>query len=159
MATHGQNPLNKTKHPQEQQACWYGRIEVDLLAWVLNMDLSAMVRTSGRVAVFAAIAALLFQVSCSIGLPLPAAIETAALAGPGCHDSMPAAPKAPQPDHRCCAAEHSYEALLTPTTTPMPPAVVEVLLNPAFDVASIPGNSAEIAILSSAPPVPFALRI
>jgi hypothetical protein len=129
------------------------------LASVQNMRLSAMVRNSGRVAVFAAIAALLFQVSCSIGLPSPAAIETAALAGPGCHDSMPAAPKAPQSDHRCCAAEHSYEALLTATTMPMPPVMAEVLLNPAFDSGSIPQNSAEIAIYSSGPPVAFALRI
>lgn len=118
-----------------------------------------MVRMGGRVAVLAAIAALLFQVSCSIGLPLPTAIETAALTGPGCHDSIPAAPKAPNPDHRCCVAEHSYEALLTATTMPMPPVTAEVLLNPAFDLRSIPRNSAEIAIYSSGPPVAFALRI
>jgi hypothetical protein len=122
------------------------------------MGLSAMVRNSGRVAVFAAMAALLFQVSCSIGLPLSAAIETAAPADLGCHDSIPAAPKAPHPDHRCCVAEHSYEALLAAASTPMPPVIAEVLLNPAFDSGSLSRNPAEIAI-SSAPPVPFTLRI
>ncbi|HET9166220.1 MAG TPA: hypothetical protein VFP11_09490 [Candidatus Angelobacter sp.] len=71
-----------------------------------------------RVAAFAAIAALLLQVSCMPDLPA-ISVQNAAQSDSGCHESAPPTPNAPNSSHICCSGDHSPDALLSATVAPV----------------------------------------
>src|ERR1700681_2301876 len=123
------------------------------------MGISTMVRFTGRVAVFAAIAALLLQASCTISLPRLGIAETIPMDDSGCHHSLPATPDAPNPSHICCNGVHSPEALLTASITPAQLPFAEAPLNRVSYSTFRSRQPIEIANPSSGPPVPLALRI
>jgi hypothetical protein len=123
------------------------------------MGIGSMVRLAARVAVFAAMAALLLQASCTIGLNSLANTETISTAGGGCHDSAPVTPSAPGSGHICCNGEHAPEALLSAVVMPAPLASVGLVRNPFSDSSVRSPHAAEIAPPVSGPPGPLALRI
>ena len=118
-------------------------------------------RWSGRLAVFMAIAALLLQTSCTIGLaPMATAEMAASSTHSGCHDSTPAAPGVPGSGQKCCNGEHSAEALLSASPTePMPLASAKFVSSDSFRPSALLRHATEIVTPSSGPPGPFVLRI
>jgi hypothetical protein len=123
------------------------------------MGIGSMVQLTGRVAVFVAVAALLFQASCTIALTSLANVEAASNAGAGCHDSAPATPRTPGPGHICCSGEHAPEALLSAAITPAPLTAVGLVRNP-FLAAGVRTNlAADVASSTLGPPRLLALRI
>jgi hypothetical protein len=110
-----------------------------------------MLRVSGTVAMFAAIAVLLLHASCTIGIaPLAVPIDS------GCHESAPASPN---PEQKCCDGDHSPEALLNAAIAVAPPAVaVEVAYTP-FATNVLMRHAAEILPPSPGPPLLISLRI
>jgi len=123
------------------------------------MGIGSMVRLTGRVAVFVAVAALLFQASCTVALTSIANVEPAFNPGTGCHDSAPDTPKTPDSGHICCSGEHSPEALLSAAITPPPLTAVGLVRN-LFFTASIRTNLASnVASSASGPPRLPTLRI
>jgi hypothetical protein len=120
------------------------------------MGIGSMIRWTGRVAVFAAMAALLLQASCTISLESRANVEAAFTADTGCHDSTPSAPDS---GHICCNGEHAPEALLSAAVVPTLLTAVGLVRNPIFDSGVHSLHAAEIALPVSSPPGPLALRI
>ena len=83
------------------------------------MGIRSMVQSMARVAAFVAIAALLLQVSCMPDLPA-ISVQNATQSDSGCHESAPPTPNAPDSSHICCSGDHSPDALLSATVTPVP---------------------------------------
>jgi hypothetical protein len=86
------------------------------------MCIRSMVQFSVRVAAFAAVAALLLQISCMSDLPAvttTAHIETHS--DSRCHEHAPPTPKDPHSSHICCSGAHSPDALLSTLIEPAPP--------------------------------------
>jgi hypothetical protein len=111
-----------------------------------------LLRLSGRVAMFAAIAVLLLHASCTVGVT-PLAVPTDS----GCHES---APSSPGPAQMCCDGDHSPDALLSATVAlaPPPAANVELAYSPSItDVFE--RHTAEIVSPSPGPPLLISLRI
>ena len=123
------------------------------------MGISTMVRFTGRVAVFAATAALLLQASCTIGLTSLASAELIPMDDAGCHHSLPAQPDAPNSGQMCCNGQHSPEALLTAVPIAPAPLATTELVHGLLDTSLRSTHAAEIAITSSDPPHPLVLRI
>jgi hypothetical protein len=122
------------------------------------MGFSAMVQRSMRVAAFAAIGALLFQVACTIGSPAFATVQIDEPGGFGCHESSPARPDTPDSKHICCSGDHSPDAILSAAVPVPPPVFAEVLSMPIFVLnAFVPATEASIPF--SHPPGAIALRI
>src|SRR6476469_4250398 len=96
------------------------------------MGIRSMVQFAVRVAAFAAVAALLLQISCMAGLPAVTTVQIETHADAGCHESAPPTPNAPDSSHICCSGDHSPDALLSAFVTPTPPASDEGV----FDLAS-----------------------
>jgi hypothetical protein len=110
-----------------------------------------MLRLSGRVAVFAAIAALLLHASCTIGVtPLTAPIDS------GCHES---APSSPNPEQKCCDGNHFPDALLSATVAIAPPPTAMELVDSYFIKNVFERHTAEIVSPSPGPPLLISLRI
>lgn len=108
---------------------------------------------------FVALAAFLWQASCTIGLTALARAEVAAPADSGCHDSAPATPYAPSSGQKCCNGEHSPDALIAAApVTPAPFAAVELADGP-FDPGIPLHYAVEIVTPSYGPPLLHALRI
>ena len=117
-------------------------------------------RLSGKVAVFAAMAALLLQAACTVGLAPMATAETASSPHSGCHGSTPVAPGVPSSGQKCCNGEHSAEALLAaPPTEPMPLVSTEFVSSVFFGSSALSLHATEIVAPSSAPPGLLVLRI
>jgi hypothetical protein len=122
------------------------------------MGFSAMVQRSMRVAAFAAIGALLFQLACTIGPPAFATVQIDAPGGFGCHESAPARPDTPDSRHICCSGNHSPDAILSAAVPVPTPAFAEVLSMPIFVLSAfVPATEASIPF--SYPPGATALRI
>ena len=115
------------------------------------MVLGPILRYSGRVAMLAAVVALLLHASCTIGIGPPAAPSDA-----GCHESGPASPN---PEQKCCDGDHSPEALLSATVAvAAPPAAMEIAGDPL--IANVPQHpAAEVISPAPGPPLLLALRI
>jgi len=79
-----------------------------------------MVQFVVRVAAFAAVAALLLQISCTIGQPKSADLQLETQNDSGCHEHAPPAPNTPDSSHICCSGDHSPDALLSAFVTPAP---------------------------------------
>ncbi|HZI56479.1 MAG TPA: hypothetical protein VFF39_06870 [Verrucomicrobiae bacterium] len=123
------------------------------------MGIGSMVRLTGRVAVFVAVAALLLQASCTIA-PAPIAnADVASNIDAGCHDSTPATPRAPDPGHICCSGEHSPEALLSSAVTPAPLTAVGLVRNLFFAASVRPNLASNAAPSTPGPPRLLTLRI
>lgn len=123
------------------------------------MVFGSIIRFCGRAAVFAALAALLWQASCTLGLTALAKAEVAAPAGSGCHDSAPATPNVPSSGQKCCNGEHSPDALLNPASTaPAPLPALELAYGP-LDSSILLRHAAEIVPPAAGPPLRFTLRI
>jgi hypothetical protein len=117
-------------------------------------------RWSGKVAVFAAMAALLLQASCMVGLAPMATAETDSSLHSGCHDSTPATPGIPSSGQRCCNGEHSAEALLTAAPAVFMPFVSAKFVSSDFFGSSVLSRRAnEIVNPPSGPPGLLVLRI
>ena len=123
------------------------------------MGIGSMVQFTARVAVFAAVAALLLQAACPMDFAGVTHLEAAAPANSGCHESAPATPSTPDPGHVCCAGNHSTDALLNAPNTTALPVVSQMLKIPAFDLTSPSRLFAATAGPSVGPPMPLALRI
>jgi hypothetical protein len=93
-----------------------------LLVWFseLRMGIRSMVQFTVRVAAFAAVAALLLQVSCTVGLQEVAHVQLETHSDSGCHESAPPMPNTPDSSHICCSGDHSPDALLSTVVTPPP---------------------------------------
>jgi hypothetical protein len=110
-----------------------------------------MLRLSGQVAMFVAMAALLLHASCTIGVTL-----LAAPTGSGCHES---APSSPNPEQWCCDGDHSPEALLSATVALAPPPAAMELADSPFITNVLEYHTAEIVSPSPGPPLLISLRI
>jgi hypothetical protein len=110
-----------------------------------------ILRLSGRVAMFAAMAALLLHASCTIGVtPLVAPTDS------GCHES---APSSPNPEQKCCDGDHSPDALLSASVAMAPlPAAMELADSPCITNV-LQHHPAEIVSPSPGPPLLISLRI
>jgi hypothetical protein len=117
-------------------------------------------RWSGKVAVFAAMAALLLQASCTVGLAPMATAETASSNHSGCHDSTPATPGVPSSGQKCCNGEHSAEALLAASPTePISLVSAQFISSTVFDLSALSRHATVIVAPSSGPPGLLVLRI
>lgn len=118
------------------------------------------IRLSGRIAIFAAMAALLLQASCTIGLTAMVTAESVIASHSGCHDSAPSTPDAPNPGQKCCNGKHSPEALLAATTVaPLPLASAKFVSSVHFVASAFSPHATEIATPPSGPPGLFVIRI
>lgn len=124
------------------------------------MGIRSMVQFTVRVAAFAAVAALLLQVSCMIGTSAVTTVQIETLGGSACHESAPPSQGTPDHNHVCCSGDHSPKALLSAIVMPGPLVALDAgFLNhtsalPSFALASI-----DFLPLFSPPHRPFALRI
>jgi len=84
------------------------------------MGIHSMVQSTVRVAAFAAVAALLLQVSCLASPPAASTVQVETHGDSGCHESEPRAPNTPDSGHICCSGDHSPDALLSAVVTPAP---------------------------------------
>lgn len=123
------------------------------------MGIRSMVQFTVRVAAFAAVAALLLQVSCMIGTSAVTTMHIETHGGSACHESAP--PSQDTPDHNiCCSGDHSPKALLSAIVMPGPLVALDAAFLshtsalPSFALASI-----DFLPLFSPPHRPFALRI
>ena len=115
------------------------------------MVLGSVLRVSGRVAMFAAVAALLLHASCTIGIA-----QVAAPVHSGCHESAPAPPS---PEQMCCDGDHSPEALLSATAAVAPPpAAIHFACTPFVTDVQV-RHTPEIMSPSPGPPLLISLRI
>src|SRR4051794_38901535 len=95
------------------------------------MGIRSMVQSMVRVAAFAAVGALLLQVSCMPDLPA-VSVQNATQSDSGCHESAPPNPNTPDSSHICCSGDHSPDALLSAVVTHAP----MVSDGPAVEVTS-----------------------
>src|SRR5689334_1650689 len=84
------------------------------------MGIHSMVQSTVRVAAFAAVAALLLQVSCLASPPAVSTVQVETQGDSGCHESAPSTPNTPDSSHICCSGDHSPDALLSAVVTPAP---------------------------------------
>ena len=123
------------------------------------MGIRSMVQSMVRVAAFAAVAALLLQVSCLASLPAVSTVQVETHGDSGCHESAPPTQNAPDPSHVCCSGDHSPDVLLSASVMSVPLALEETSLSlnsalPSFAPASIHFPSSV-----SPPHRPLSLRI
>jgi hypothetical protein len=122
------------------------------------MGFSATVQWWMRVAAFAAIATLLFQVACKIGPPAFATVQIDTPDSLGCHESEPATPDTPSSGHICCSGNHSPDALLSGAITPAQMSLADNVPLATFIIAPV-RYSTETFVSFSHPPGPLVLRI
>jgi len=84
------------------------------------MGIHSMVQSTVRVAAFAAVAALLLQVSCLASPPAVSTVQVETHGDSGCHESAPSTPNTPDSSHICCSGDHSPDALLSAIIAPVP---------------------------------------
>ncbi len=84
------------------------------------MGVRSMVQSTVRVAAFAAVAALLLQVSCTIRTSALTNMQIETHDDSGCHESTTPTPNTPDSNHICCSGDHSPDALLNAFVTPAP---------------------------------------
>src|SRR5579864_1285071 len=84
------------------------------------MGIRSMVQFTVRVAAFAAVAALLLQVSCTVGLPTATNVQLETHNDSECHEPAPPARNTPDSSHICCSGHHSPDALLNSVVTHSP---------------------------------------
>jgi hypothetical protein len=124
------------------------------------VSMGKILRVSGRVATFVAMAALLLHTSCTIGLTSLSSPEASTLTHSGCHEPAPSTPDAPNSGQKCCNGDHSPEALLTVGLAASTPFVsTEFVSSALFDKRVMQPHISEIATPSPGPPSPLALRI
>lgn len=123
------------------------------------MGIRSMVQFAVRVAAFAAVAALLLQVSCTASLPPATTMQVETHGDSGCHESAPPTPSAPDSSHICCSGDHSPDALLSAFVTPAPLVLAKHLPIPIFGASASMTLSADRFISFSQPPGLLALRI
>jgi hypothetical protein len=123
------------------------------------MGIHAMTRFTARVAALAALAALLLQAGCTMGLAGVTHFKASAPAESGCHEPVPATPTTPDPGHVCCGGDHSPDALLTTAYITALPMALLTSRSPAFDLSAPRLLIIAAEIPSSSPPGPFVLRI
>jgi len=115
-----------------------------------------------RVAAFAAVAALLFQVSCLASLPAVSTVQVETHGDSGCHESAPPTPDTPDtPDssHICCGGDHSPDALLSAVVTPATMASDGRAVELTSPLRFFTPSSADFSASFSPPHGSFALRI
>jgi len=123
------------------------------------MGIRSMIQFAVRVAAFAAVAALLLQVSCAVAPPIFANAQTGTHSDSGCHESAPSTPNTPDSSHICCGGDHSPDALLSTIVTPAP-----LVLDGAFGgltpaLHSLTPASTDFSASFSPPREPLPLRI
>jgi hypothetical protein len=101
------------------------------------MGIRSMVQFAVKVAAFAAVAALLLQISCMVGLPAVTTVQIEWQGDAGCHESAPPTPNTPDSSHICCSGDHSPDALLSAFATPAP-----LVFHEGVDLASTLRSSA-----------------
>ena len=123
------------------------------------MGIRSMVEFTVRVAAFAAVAALLLQISCMAGLPAVTTVQGETHGDSGCHESAPPTPNTPDSSHICCSGDHSPDALLSAVIKPVPlvsdPGVLDLSLALRFFASS----SADFLASFSPPHQVLSLRI
>lgn len=122
------------------------------------MGIRSMVQFAVRVAAFAAVVALLLQISCTVAPPAFANAGIGTHGDSGCHESAPATPNAPDSGHICCGGDHSPDALLSTIVTPAP------LVDGGFEgltpaLHSLTPASTDFSASFSPPHGPLSLRI
>lgn len=122
------------------------------------MGIRSMVQFTVRVAAFLAVAALLLQVSCTVAPPALANAQLGTHGDSGCHESAPS-PNAPDSSHLCCSGDHSFDALLSATTTSAPLALDETVLSLSSALPSFAIASTHFPSSLSPPHRPLSLRI
>lgn len=123
------------------------------------MGICSMVQFTVRVAAFAAVAALLLQVPCMVGLPGVANVQLETRSASGCHGSAPPAQNVPDSSHICCSGDHSPDMLLNATVTPAPLAMDGGALSLISALPSFAPFSTDFPVPFSPPHRPLALRI
>jgi hypothetical protein len=123
------------------------------------MGIRSMVQFTVRVAAFAAVAALLLQISCMAGLPAVTTLQIETHGDAGCHESAPPAPNAPDSSHICCSGDHSPDALLTAVITPVPLVSDPGVLDLSLALRFFASPSADFLASFSPPHRVLALRI
>ena len=123
------------------------------------MGIRSMVQFAVRVAAFAAVLALLLQISCISGVTAITTTQTETNNDSGCHESAPPTQNVPDSSHVCCSGDHSPDVLLSAFVTPAPLTLDETFLSlnsalPAFAIASTHFSSSV-----SPPHKPLSLRI
>jgi len=138
-----------------------GTIELILLDWFseLRMGIRSMVQFTVRVAAFAAVAALLLQVSCTVGLQEVAHVQLETHSDSGCHESAPPMPNTPDSSHICCSGDHSPDALLSAVVTSAPLPLNRCTLDPTSASWYFVPFSTDVPVSFSPPHGSFALRI
>lgn len=109
------------------------------------MGIRSMVQFAVKVAAFAAVLALLLQISCMSGVTAVTTAQPGTQSDSGCHEHAPA-PKAPDSNHICCNGDHSPDALLSAFVMPAP------LIS---DVGSSELTSASRSFATSSTPTDF----
>lgn len=123
------------------------------------MGIRSMVQFAVRVAAFAAVAALLMQVSCMAGLPALTNMQIETHGDSGCHESAPSTPNAPDSSHICCSGDHSPDALLSAFITPAPMVLDRGFVSLTSASRSFASASIYIPASFSPPYKPLSLRI
>ncbi len=123
------------------------------------MEIRSMVQFAVRVAAFAAVAALLLQISCTVAPPIFKNAQIGTHDDSGCHESAPLTPNTPDSSHICCSGNHSPDALLNAIVTPSPLVLDGAFegLTPAF--RSFAPASTDFPASFSPPQGPLSLRI
>jgi hypothetical protein len=123
------------------------------------MGIRSMVQFAVRVAAFAAIACLLLQAACTIGVPQLIPVQAETQGDSGCHESSPPTQNAPNPSHICCSGDHFPDALLSTTATSPPLALDGAFLSLTSALPSYALASTAFPSSFSPPHRPFSLRI
>lgn len=123
------------------------------------MGIRSMVQFAVKVAAFAAVAALLLQVSCTVAPPTFAKAQIGTHSDSGCHESAPPTPNTPDSGHICCSGDHSPDALLSAPVTPAPLALDGAFLSLTPALHSLAPASTDFSASFSPPHRPLSLRI
>ena len=123
------------------------------------MGIRSMVQFTVRVAAFAAVAALLLQVSCTVAPPASANAQIGAHDDSGCHEPAPSTPNTPDSSHGCCSGDHSADALLSTIVTPSPLVLDGAIAGLTPALHSLTPTSTGFAASFSPPYRPLPLRI
>ncbi len=123
------------------------------------MGIRSMVQFAVRVAAFAAVAALLLQISCAFAPPTFASVQIETPTESGCHESTPPTPNLPDSGHVCCSGDHSPDALLSAVVSPAPLVLDVAFLNVTPAVHFLAPASTDFLASFSPPHRPLSLRI
>ena len=123
------------------------------------MGIRSMIQFAVRVAAFAAVAALLLQISCTVAPPAFANTQIGTHDGSACHESAPSTPTAPDSSHLCCNGDHSPDALLSAFVSSAPLVLAKHLPIPIFEATASMTSSADRFTSFSRPPGLLTLRI